>query len=118
MVRGGSDLRDTLSRVTKYLDKSERTKEMKVICPHCGKTVVIDGLGRKPLNIGLEKIIEALRRHCSAEAAGQELGCSEGHIFGILKEHGLKLKDVREGNAPAPVTSFKLPPSELDNFDI
>jgi hypothetical protein len=25
MVRGGSDLRDTLSRVTKYLDKNERT---------------------------------------------------------------------------------------------
>jgi hypothetical protein len=90
---------------------------MKVICPHCGKTVVIDGLGRKPLNIPLKNIFKALKNNCTAAAAGQELGCSEAHIFGILRANNLKLKDVREGNAPAQAT-FKLPPSELDNFDI
>ncbi len=70
---------------------------MIVQCPNCGKSVTVNGLGRKPLNIPLKNICECLRRHCSVEAAAQELNCSEAYIFAALKANGLKLKDVIEG---------------------
>ena len=67
---------------------------MMVKCPHCGKPVVVNGLGCKPLNIPLKNICDALQRYCSVEAAAQELNCSQGYIFNALKANGLKLKDV------------------------
>lgn len=67
---------------------------MKVQCPNCGETVVIKGIGRKPLNIPLKNVCEALRAHRSVGTAAQELGCSQSYIFGVLKTSGLKLKDV------------------------
>jgi hypothetical protein len=70
---------------------------MKVRCPHCGKSVVVNGLGRKPLNIPLKNVCEALRVHRSVAAAAQELNCSEGYIFKVLKANGLRLKDVIKG---------------------
>jgi hypothetical protein len=66
-------------------------------CPHCGKSVVVNGLGRKPLNIPLKNVCERLRRHCSVGAAAEELGCSKAYIFKVLKANGLKLRDVVEG---------------------
>lgn len=67
---------------------------MIVQCPHCGKPVVVNSLGRKPLNIPLKNIYEALRAHCNVGAAAQELNCSQGYIFNALKVHGLNLKDI------------------------
>ena len=67
---------------------------MIVTCPNCGKSVVVNGLGRKPLNIPLKNVCEALRAHCSVVEAAKELGCSQGYIFKVLKASGLKLKDV------------------------
>ena len=67
---------------------------MKVQCPNCGKSVTVKGLGRKPLNIPLKNVCETLRARRSVVAAGQELGCSQGYIFKVLKDNGLKLKDV------------------------
>jgi hypothetical protein len=55
---------------------------------------VVNGLGRKPLNIPLKNICEALQTHRSVVLAAQELNCSEGYIFNALKVNGLKLKDV------------------------
>ena len=69
---------------------------MIVQCPHCGKSVVVNGLGRKPLNIPLKNVCEALQAHHSVVAAARELGCSPAYIFGVLKENRLKLKDVIE----------------------
>ena len=71
---------------------------MKIRCPHCGKTVVVNGLGRKRLNIPLKNVCESLRAHRSVVAASQELNCSEAYIFAALKANGLKLKDVIEGS--------------------
>jgi len=73
---------------------------MKVECPHCGKSVVVNGIGRKPLNIPLKNVCEALQAHHSVGAVAQELGCSPGYIYKVLKANGLKLKDVikRGGN--------------------
>ena len=70
---------------------------MIIPCPHCGKSVVVNGLGRKRLNIPLKNVCETLRAHCSAVEAAKELGCSPAYIFSILKANGLKLKDVVEG---------------------
>jgi hypothetical protein len=67
---------------------------MIVHCPHCGKSVVVNGLGRKPLNIPLKNVCEALQTYRSVVAAAQELNCSQGYIFKVLKDNGLKLKDV------------------------
>lgn len=67
---------------------------MIIPCPHCGKPVVVNGLGRKPLNIPLKNVCETLRAYRSVAAAANELNCSQGYIFGVLKANGLKLKDV------------------------
>jgi hypothetical protein len=56
--------------------------------------VAVNGLGRKPLNIPLKNVCEALQAHRNAVAAANELNCSEAYIFAALKANGLKLKDV------------------------
>ena len=63
-------------------------------CPHCGKEVAVNGLGRKPLNIPLKNVLETLQSHRGVIAAAEELDCSPSYIFGILKANGLKLQDV------------------------
>ncbi len=67
---------------------------MKIKCPSCGKAVVVNGLGRKRLNIPLKNISACLQAHRKVVTAANELGCSPAYIFGVLKVNGLKLKDV------------------------
>jgi hypothetical protein len=69
---------------------------MKVVCQHCGQEIVVNGLGRKPLNIPLKNICEALQALGNVEAVAQKLECSPGYIFKVLKANGLTLNDVRE----------------------
>jgi len=78
--------------------KTRDGKEMIVKCPHCGKSVVVNGLGRKPLNIPLKNVLESLQAHRDVTAAARGLGCSPSYIFGVLKANGLKLKDVIKGS--------------------
>ena len=73
---------------------------MEVQCQNCGQSVVVDGLGRKRLNIPLKNVCEALQAYCNVEAAAQKLGCSPGYIFKVLKDNGLKLKDVFQKRSP------------------
>ncbi len=77
---------------------------MLVQCPFCGKSVVVNGLGRKRLSIPLNNVCESLRAHRNVLAVAKELGCSQGYIFGVLKTNGLKLKDVIGGKAMLPDT--------------
>ena len=77
---------------------------MIVQCPNCGERVVVNGLGRKRLNIPLKNICEALQSERSMAAAAEKLHCSQGYIFNALKLQGLKLKDIIEGK----VTTNKL----------
>ena len=70
---------------------------MIVQCPKCGEKVVVNGLGRRRLNIPLKNVYEALWAHSSVEEAANELRCSQGYIYNILKANGLKLKDVFDG---------------------
>ena len=67
---------------------------MIVQCPHCGKTMAVNGIGRKPLNIAVNNVYDALRRHRSVIAAANELGCSRAYVYSVLKHNGLTLTDV------------------------
>ena len=67
---------------------------MIVQCPHCGKPVVVNGLGRKGLNIPFKNVYEALQLYRDVGQAAQELNCSVGYIYGICKEHGMRPKDL------------------------
>ena len=67
---------------------------MIIPCPHCGKPVTVNGLGRKPLNIPLKNVCEALQLFRNVAVVAEELGCSPAYVFGVLKANGLKLKDV------------------------
>ena len=67
---------------------------MIIRCPNCGDKVVVKGLGRKPRNIPLKNVCEALRAHRSVAAAANELDCSQAYIFKVLKDNGLNLKGV------------------------
>ena len=70
---------------------------MIIQCQNCGEKVVVNGLGRRRLNIPLKNVCESLSAHHSVKVAAQELNCSEAYIFGVLKANGLKLKDVFKG---------------------
>ena len=70
---------------------------MIIPCSHCGKSVVVNGLGRKRLNIPLKNVCDALQAHQNIVAAARELCCSQAYIFGVLKANGLKLKDMIRG---------------------
>ena len=63
-------------------------------CPNCGQPVVINGLGRKRLNIPFKNICESLQAHRNVVATARELNCSQAYIFKALKDNGLGLKDV------------------------
>jgi DNA-directed RNA polymerase subunit RPC12/RpoP len=67
---------------------------MIIQCPRCGGKVVVKGLGRKPLNIPLKDICECFKKYRSVARGAQELGCSQGYIFRVLKANGLGVKDV------------------------
>lgn len=67
---------------------------MIVKCPHCGGEVMVNGLGRRPLNIPLTNVCESLRRHHSVSTVSQELHCSQAYVFKVLKANGLKLNDI------------------------
>jgi len=77
---------------------------MIVQCPNCGEKVVVRGLGRKPLNIPLKNVYEALRAHDSVVAAANELGCSQGYIFKVLKANGVRLSDIFKGVGSSTVS--------------
>ena len=74
---------------------------MLVRCPHCGETIVVNGLGRKPFNMPVTEVYDALRLHRSVLAAANSLGCSRAYIYKVLKARGLTVKDVIKGQRVA-----------------
>ncbi len=67
---------------------------MEIECPHCGKTVAVSIGGRKPLNIGVKNIYDALRSYGSVTLAAEELGCSRAYIYNELAKQGTTPKEV------------------------
>ena len=71
-----------------------------ITCPHCGQEVplpVMNRLGRKPLNIGVKNICDALRMCCDIALAAEKLGCSRGYIYQQLAKQGIQPKEVIQG---------------------
>ena len=69
---------------------------MKVVCPHCGKTVEVNGLGRKRLDIPVNNVYDALAHHSTVMAAAKVLGCSRGYIYSVLAK---KKKENHESSS-------------------
>ena len=67
---------------------------MKIQCPHCGEIVVVSGLGRRPLNVGVKIVCDALRTHGSVTAAAKVLGLSRGYVYRELSKHGTTPREV------------------------
>ena len=71
---------------------------MIVQCPHCGKPVSVNGLGRKRLDIPLKNVLESLQAYRDVTTVARDLGCSPSYIFGVLKKNGLKLNEAIKGD--------------------
>ena len=74
---------------------------MIVKCPYCERTLTVNGLGRKRLDIPLNNVCESLQVYKDVVAAAKELHCSQGYIYGVLKANDLKVKDVVNGKGLA-----------------
>ena len=79
---------------------SEQEVEMTkhITCPKCGEQIpiIIGSLGRKPLNICVKNVYDALRSCSSVNRAAEKLGCSRAYIYKVLKENGTTVKEVME----------------------
>jgi len=71
---------------------------MIVQCPHCGGQVTINNFGRRPLNIAVTKVCDALRLYRNVAVAANHLTCSRGYIYKILRANGLAPADVIKKN--------------------
>ncbi len=69
---------------------------MMIQCPNCGQDIVVNGFGRRPLNITVNNVYDALEKHHNVAVAANELGCSRAYIYKVLKENGLSLKDFSD----------------------
>ena len=69
---------------------------MKIRCPSCGRDVVVEGLGRKPLDITVKNVCDALQKHHNIMAVAEELGCSRAYIYRVLKKNNLSLRDFMD----------------------
>ena len=67
---------------------------MKVVCPHCGKSVTVNGIGRRPLHYSVKNVCDALLSTGSIKLTAEKLHCSRGHIYNVLKQRGMTPKEV------------------------
>lgn len=66
-----------------------------VVCPKCGAEVPVGYVsGRQPLGVAVNIICDTLRATRSVKDAAEELGCSRGYIYKVLKAGGLTAKEV------------------------
>ncbi len=70
---------------------------MEITCPYCGGQVAVNGFGRRPLNIGVTNVCDALQLHRAVLTAAEKLGCSRAYIYKVLKAAGLTPEDVIKG---------------------
>jgi len=74
---------------------------MLIRCPGCGRNIALNAIGRKPLNIAVNNVYDALRLCRSVPAAANELGCSRAYIYKVLKADGLTAASVIKGKITA-----------------
>ena len=59
--------------------------------------------GRPALNMPIQRIIDAVRRHGRVTAAAVELGCSQAYIHKRFKQVGITLAEVLETSGAGEV---------------
>ena len=70
---------------------------VEVTCPNCGEKIKVKGTGgRKPKDLPVIFVCDKLRACSSVARAAEELGCSRGYIYKVLKETGMTVKEVME----------------------
>jgi len=74
-----------------------------------------NSFGRKPLNIPVINVCDALRSHSDIVSAAQELNCSKAYIYKRLGEYGTNPKDVIEGRWQPPEVITEGPASKSKN---
>lgn len=62
---------------------------MKVQCPNCGKSVMVNGLGRKRRELPVQNILDAYRRYPSVRAVARKLDLPPGTVWNCLKNEGV-----------------------------
>ena len=72
---------------------------MKVTCPHCGKSVVVNGIGRPSLNVPVTKVCDTLQLYHSVTVAAKQLKVSRPYIYKVLKADGMTPADVLRGKS-------------------
>ena len=71
---------------------------VKVICTKCGEKIEVKGPGgRKPKNIPVISVYDKLKATRSIKQAAEELGCSRGYIYKVLKAEGLAMREIMTG---------------------
>jgi len=58
---------------------------MQVICPHCGKPLTVNGLGRKSLNLPVQNIRDKFKACGSITEIAKEFHCSRASIYRAIK---------------------------------
>jgi hypothetical protein len=61
--------------------------------------VVVNRFGRRPLNIPVTKVCDALHLCRSVTAAANELKCSRAYVYKILKVSGLTTEEAMKKHA-------------------
>ncbi len=73
---------------------------VEVICPNCGEKIKVKGTGgRKPKDLPVIFVCDKLKATHSVKQAAEELRCSRGYIYKVLKNQGTIPKDVIEAKA-------------------
>jgi len=60
---------------------------MKIVCPGCGKKIVVSVSGRKKLEVPVKNIYDGLAVGKNITDIARELGCSRGYIYKVLKDN-------------------------------
>ena len=71
---------------------------VEINCPKCGEKIKIKGIGgRKPKDLPVIFVCDKLRATRSVKQAAEELGCSRGYIYKVLKAAGLVVREIMIG---------------------
>jgi len=73
---------------------------MKIKCPNCGTTIVVNNIRRPRLPIPVKNVYDALRECRSIHLAAEELGCSAGYIYNLLRKEGRTLGEFLPAEVP------------------
>ena len=86
------------------MTKKNTTRVRVIPCPVCGAEIEVQsGIGRPSLNIPVNKVYDSLRITRSIPDSADDLGCSRGYIYGVLKNNNLTLDDVLAGKTEAKI---------------